>query len=58
MRLPNRKDDPNKIHFLSDFYISKFELPLASFKNSDEDAFVKFYNMNAMTYRGTSILHN
>lgn len=52
MRLPNKKDDATKIHFLTDFYISKFKLPLADFKNADDDAFLKFYNMNAMTYRG------
>lgn len=49
MRLPNEPDDENKTHFLTDFYISKFQLPVVPFNNSDDNAYLKFYNMDPMT---------
>ena len=52
MRLPGKPDDKNKIHFLTDFYAKKFDLPLVPFHNSDDNAFLKFYNEEKVTYTG------
>lgn len=54
MRLPNKPDDPNKTHYLTDYYAkTKFNLPLVPFNNSDDNAFVKFYNMEPLPIKGT-----
>ena len=37
MRLPGEVDDPDKIHFLSDFYIKQFKLSIVPFNNSNEN---------------------
>ena len=50
MRLPSRRNDVDKIHYLTDFYINKFELPTGPFNNSDNDALLKFYNYPAVTF--------
>ena len=52
MRLPSRAKDPNKIHYLTAFYNTKFGLPLVPFNNQDNDAFLKFYNRDPMTING------
>lgn len=52
MRLPNKPCDENKIHFLPDFYINRFKLPVVPFNNYDENAFLKFYDMKPMTIKG------
>lgn len=52
MRLPNKPKDP-KTHFLTDYYAkTKFDLPLVPFNNSDDNAFLKFYNMTPMSFTG------
>jgi monoamine oxidase len=46
MRLPCPPDDPNKTHFLTDYYgETLFKLKMVPFVNSNEKAFLKFYNM-------------
>ena len=52
MRLPN-EPCATKTHFLTDYYAkTKFDLDLVEFKNSDNNAFVKFYNMDPITHEG------
>ena len=55
MRLPSKPDDPDKIHDLTDFYIQKFGLPLAPFKNADNNALLKFYNHPLITIKSELI---
>ena len=56
MRLPCAPTDPNKTHFLTDFYAStRFKLPLVPFVNSDDNAFLKFYNMERVQIKGTCL---
>jgi len=52
MRLPNKPDDKQKKHYLTDLYIRKFRLKTLPFKNADENTFVKFYSMKPMTLKG------
>ena len=53
MRLPNKPNDPNKTHYLTDYYAkTKFGLPLVPFNNSDDNALVKFYNMEPIPIKG------
>ena len=52
MRLPCKVDDPDKIHFLSDFYIKQFNLSIVPFNNSDEDCLLKFYNDSPVSFVG------
>ena len=52
MRLPSPPTDPNKIHFLTDFYATLFKLPLVPFVNGDDNAFLKFYNMEKVRIKG------
>ena len=56
MRLPCRPKDPNKTHFLSDFYIQKFQLPVVDFVNENENGFLKFYNMPKVRMCGKAFL--
>ena len=53
MRLPCTPDDPNKTHFLTDYYGEKFKLKMVPFVNSNEKAFLKFYNMPRIQQEGT-----
>ena len=54
MRLPCLPDAKNKTHFLTDFYASgeRFNLPLARFDNYSKNAFLKFYNEEAVRIKG------
>ena len=56
MRLPCRPKDPNKTHFLSDFYIQKFQLPVIDFVNQNTNGFLKFYNMPKVRMCGKAYL--
>lgn len=57
MRLPCAPDDPNKTHFLTDYYGENlFNLKMVPFVNSNEKAFLKFYNMPRIQQEG--ILRN
>ena len=53
MRLPNKPND-TKTHYLTNYYAKeKFGLPLVPFNNADDNAFVKFYNMEPLPIKGT-----
>jgi hypothetical protein len=52
MRLPDMVGKIKKTHFLTDFYISKFHLPIVPFNNYDANAFLKFYNAPPQTISG------
>ena len=52
MRLPCRPEDPNKTHYLSDFYVQKFELEVVDFVNENTNGFLKFYNMPKIRMEG------
>lgn len=54
MRLPCPPDAKEKTHFLTDFYASakRFNLPLAHFANYSENAYLKFYNEDAVRIKG------
>lgn len=55
MRLPGLPNNPKaKHHYLTDYYINHFGLrkDLAKFNNADDNAFLKFYNMEPVTYTG------
>ena len=53
MRLPGTPESTDKSHYLPDYYASTlFQLPLAPFKNSDENAFYKFYNKERVPIKG------
>ncbi|XP_015748686.1 PREDICTED: L-amino-acid oxidase-like [Acropora digitifera] len=45
MRLPCSPTDKEKTHFLTDFYVSHFDLNSVRFGNSCKEAYLKFYNM-------------
>lgn len=45
MRLPCSPTDKKKTHFLTDFYVSHFDLNSVRFVNSCNEAYLKFYNM-------------
>ena len=54
MRLPCAPDDPNKTHFLTDYYGENlFNLKMVPFVNTNEKAFLKFYNMQRIQQEGT-----
>ena len=56
MRLPKRPDDPDKTHYLTDYYAAKeFKLGLAPFKNYDEDAYLEFYDKKNIKISGKYI---
>ena len=55
MRLPGwPHDTKKKHHYLTDYYIDHLGLKrdLAKFNNQDDNAFLKFYNMEPVTYTG------
>ena len=56
MRLPCKPDSPDKTHYLTDFYIQKFGLPLSPFKNTDSNTLLKFYNNPVITLK-RELLH-
>lgn len=45
MRLPCSPTAEEKTHFLTDFYVSHFDLNSVRFVNSCKEAYLKFYNM-------------
>ena len=45
MRLPCSPTDKEKTHFLTDFFVSHFDLNSVRFVNSCKEAYLKFYNM-------------
>ena len=58
MRLPCNPEDKKKIHFLPDYYAKQvFDLPLGQFRNSDTNAFYKFYNMERIQIKGKTYIH-
>ena len=53
MRLPSTPDEPNKIHFLTDYYGEElFKLEMIDFINSNENGFLKFYNKPRVQHKG------
>ena len=56
MRLPNKKDQVPKFHYLTDHYITEFGLTpkLKLFKNTDDNhnVFYKFYNNDPIRKKG------
>jgi hypothetical protein len=52
MRLPNTPDYQPKTHYLTDFYVDYFKLKTIPFNNADDNAFLKFYNMEPITIDG------
>lgn len=54
MRLPCDKDTPvdKMIHYLTDFYIDKFNLTKAKFDNYNENAYYSFYGMEKKRAKG------
>lgn len=56
MRIPDTPDSSVKMHFLTDFYAeTEFGLTLLPFNNSDENAWLKFYDEDKIRIRG--IIH-
>ena len=52
MRIPKTPKDPNKTHYLTDWYADNvFNLKLVPFSNTDDDAYYKFYDMDPMKIR-------
>ena len=57
MRIPSAPDEPNKIHFLTDYYGGElFKLEMIDFINSNKNGFLKFYNKPRVQHKG--ILNN
>lgn len=53
MRLPKTYDDPQKTHFLTDYYAAKeFDLPLAPYSNYDGNCWLKFYDERKIRVSG------
>ena len=53
MRLPKRPEDPDKTHYLTDYYAAQeFKLKLAPFKNYDKNGFLKFYDKKNIKISG------
>ena len=54
MRLQCPPEAKEKTHFLTDFYASakRFNLPLAHFVHYNENAYLKFYNEDAVRIKG------
>ena len=53
MRLPDKPDSPEKIHFLTDFYaVKEFGLKLLPFNNTDDNAWLKFYDEDRIRIKG------
>ena len=53
MRLPDKPDSPVKMHFLTDFYAeTEFGLKLLPFNNSDDNAWLKFYDEDKIKIAG------
>ena len=59
MRLPCAPKDSYKTHFLTDFYGENvFDLPMVPFVNSNENGFLKFYNMPKIQQKGKCSVSN
>ena len=59
MRLPCAPKDSYKTHFLTDFYGENvFDLPMFPFVNSNENGFLKFYNMPKIQQKGKCSVSN
>ena len=53
MRLPKRPDDPDKTHYLTNYYaVKEFELGLDPFNNYDKNAYFKFYDRKNIKISG------
>jgi len=53
MRLPGKVDSKEKIHFLTDYYITnKFHLKTLPFNNGDGNAWLKFYGDKKIRIKG------
>ena len=53
MRLPKRPDDPDKTHYLTNYYaVKEFELGLDPFNNYDKNAYFKFYDKKNIKISG------
>ena len=54
MRIPDKPDSLEKMHYLTDFYAeTEFGLKLLSFNNSDDSAWLKFYDEDKIKIKGT-----
>ena len=56
MRLPNKWDDKVKTHYLTDFYAKEFDLTLGPFNNSDDNAWLKFYDQKKIKISGKHLI--
>ena len=53
MRIPDKPDSSVKMHFLTDFYAeTEFGLKLLPFNNSDDNAWLKFYDEDKIKISG------
>ena len=53
MRIPSPPDEPNKIHYLTDYYAEElFKLEMIDFINSNDNGFLKFYNKPRIQQKG------
>ena len=53
MRIPDKPDSSVKMHYLTDFYAeTEFGLKLLPFNNSDDNAWLKFYDEDKIKIKG------
>ena len=53
--MPCAPEDPNKIHFLTDYYGKEvYKLKMIDFINTNENGFLKFYNKPRVQAKGTA----
>lgn len=56
MRIPDTPHSSVKMHFLTDFYAeTEFRLKLLPFSNSDENAWLKFYDEDKIKIKSMAI---
>jgi len=55
MRLPDKVESEEKMHFLTDYYINEFGLEILPFNNSDDRAWLKFYSKKKIRISGMLI---
>ena len=56
MRLPKEPNDPDKTHYLTDYYAAQeFKLDLVPFNNYDQNAFLKFYDKRNIKISGKQL---
>lgn len=53
MRIPDKPDSSEKMHYLTDFYAeTEFGLKLLPFNNSDDNTWLKFYDEDKIKIKG------